>query len=277
MGRAVMARPNKYTVDYFTHDAIASQGKTLTIIENYFGHEGYSAWFKLLENISVNKNHVINVQNSVDMEFLCGKMKFRPERLTEILNKLAELDAIDYDLWKHKIIWCDNFVSRLNTVYEKRHQKLPEKPQLDISKVNSTETPISETETPISETETPISETPCSDNSINNSETPQTILYYTKLYNIKGIVKGNNKKIIDNFQEYIEQTLIPKFPNLNITEQFDKFITYWEEGDKKLTRPKTALLNWLERAEQYRKEHNNGHKPEQTPVRKYKELSELPD
>ena len=257
-----MARPNKYTVDYFTHDAIASQGKTLTIIENYFGHEGYSAWFKLLENISVNKNHVINVQNSVDMEFLCGKMKFKPERLTEILNKLAELDAIDYDLWKHKIIWCDNFVSRLNTVYEKRHQKPPEKPILDITKVNSTITPISDSETPISDSETPISDSSCSDNSINISETPQTKLNYTKLYNIKGIVKGKNQKTVDNFKEYVETTIIKKFPNLNISEQFEKFVTYWEEGNNKLTRPKTAFLNWLETAEQYRKEHNNGHKKE---------------
>ena len=54
-----MARPIKHTVDYFSHDADASEGKTLTILENNFGLEGYAAWFKLLERLSKAENHVM--------------------------------------------------------------------------------------------------------------------------------------------------------------------------------------------------------------------------
>ena len=42
-----MARPKKQTVDYFPH--IIKQGKTMTILENRFGNDGYAFWFKLLE------------------------------------------------------------------------------------------------------------------------------------------------------------------------------------------------------------------------------------
>ena len=42
-----MARPAKLTVDYFPH--IINQGKTIFIIENNYGNDGYAFWFKLLE------------------------------------------------------------------------------------------------------------------------------------------------------------------------------------------------------------------------------------
>ena len=241
-----MARPIKHTVDYFSHDADASVGKTLTILENYFGHEGYSAWFKLLENISVAHNHVIDVHNSVNYEFLCGKMKFKPETLTEILNKMAELEAIDSELWKHKIIWCDNFVTRLSSVYEKRKQELPKKPLLYNKAVVSTDKPITDTDKPITE-----------------SESTQSKLDYIKL---NKIIKGNKKLTLE---EYTEKTLKPLFLNLDLKVQREKFDTYWSEGDRKLTRPKSSFRNWCERAEKYRvedlaKQKNNGHKQETT-------------
>lgn len=244
-----MARPIKHTVDYFSHDADASIGKTITILENYFGHEGYSAWFKLLENISATNNHVIDVRNSVNYEFLCGKMKFKPERLTEILNKMAELDAIDSNLWKLKIIWCDNFVTRLSTVYEKRKQELPNKPLLDNKTVVSGDNPVSDTNNQITDTNNPIVE----------SESTQSKLDYIK---VNKIIKGNKNLTLE---EYTEKTLKPMFPNLDLKVQREKFDTYWSEGNKKLTRPKSAFRNWCERAEKFRLQDltkNNGHKQE---------------
>lgn len=243
-----MARPIKHTVDYFSHDADSSVGKTLTILENYFGHEGYSAWFKLLENISVTHNHVIDVRNSVNYEFLCGKMKFKPEILTEMLNKMAELEAIDSELWKQKIIWCDNFVTRLSSVYEKRKQELPRKPSLDNKTIVSDNNPITDTDNPIFDTNNPIKVT----------ESTQSKLDYIKL---NKIIKGNKNL---TFEDYIEKIIKPLFPNLDLKVQLEKFNTYWSESDKKVTRPKSAFRNWCERAEKYRlvDVQNNGHKQE---------------
>jgi hypothetical protein len=150
-----MARPIKHTVDYFSHDAGSSGGKTLTILENHFGHEGYAVWFKLLENISVAKNHVIDLRNSTDIEYLSGKMRVKPERLLEILDKIASLEAIDRELWNHKIIWCQNFVDRLTDVYDHRKQDTPLRPQLNNKVVNGNINSISTAETQLITTETP--------------------------------------------------------------------------------------------------------------------------
>src|SRR5574343_834122 len=143
-----MARPVKRTVDYFAHDAGASGGKTVTILENHFGFEGYAVWFKCLEIISVTNNHVIDLRNSTDIEYLSGKMRVKPERLLEILDKIAFLKAIDPELWKQHIIWSQNFVDGLSEVYDHRKQDKPQRPQLDNKVVNTNINSVSTTETP---------------------------------------------------------------------------------------------------------------------------------
>lgn len=45
-----------------------------------------------------------------------------------ILQKLADLDAIDKELWKDRLIWSDNFVKNLLTLYSNRKSDLPQKP-----------------------------------------------------------------------------------------------------------------------------------------------------
>ncbi len=125
-----MARPIKQTVDYFSHDADASQGKTLTILENHFGAEGYSVWFKLLETISTTKNHVIYLRNGDETEYLAAKFRIKPDQLMSILTKMADLEAIDKQLFECKIIWCQNFVDRLKDVYDNRRQPLPLRPTI---------------------------------------------------------------------------------------------------------------------------------------------------
>ncbi len=123
-----MARPIKHNADYFPHDADASEKKTITILYNNFGHEGISLWWQLLEKITGVENHVIDTRNPEDLEYWAGKLHLKPERLIEILDKLALLEAIDRDLWSYRVIWCQNLVNRLADVYKKRKQELPNKP-----------------------------------------------------------------------------------------------------------------------------------------------------
>ena len=42
-----MSRPRKAVVDYFPH--YVNHGKTLFILEQKYGNDGYAFWFKLLE------------------------------------------------------------------------------------------------------------------------------------------------------------------------------------------------------------------------------------
>ncbi|MFC1972302.1 Lin1244/Lin1753 domain-containing protein [Chloroflexota bacterium] len=126
-----MPRPLKYTVDYFAHDANAGEGKTLSILFNNFGHEGISAWWLLLERISLTDKHALFIQSQEEVEYLAAKLHFLPERLLVILRKMAELNAIDPTLFEHGIIWSDNFVSRLDPLYSKRKLALPPKPSVN--------------------------------------------------------------------------------------------------------------------------------------------------
>jgi len=121
-----VARPQKQTVDYFPH--YANSGKTIFILENKFGNNGYAFWFKLLELLASTDGHSFRTENSIDWEFLLAKTKVDDKTATEILNTLADLDAIDKELWDKKIIWVQKLVDNLEDVYKKRRVSAPEKP-----------------------------------------------------------------------------------------------------------------------------------------------------
>ena len=46
----------------------------------------------------------------------------------EILDLLVEIKAVDEDLWKSRIIWCQNLVDNLDLVYSRRSTGKPQKP-----------------------------------------------------------------------------------------------------------------------------------------------------
>lgn len=121
-----MSRPEKYTVDYFQHDCIPK--KTLFIIEERYGNDGYAFWYKLLENLGASNRHFLNLNDSTDLKYLASKMKVSESVCSEILDLLSSLHAIDGQLWKKKIVWCQKFVDRLSHIYEKRITEIPQKP-----------------------------------------------------------------------------------------------------------------------------------------------------
>lgn len=121
-----MARPRKNGVDYFSHDT--TSGKTIFTLESQYGNDGYAFWFKLLELLGTQLGHSYNCNNTADWLFLVAKTRITPEKAEDILNTLAQLDAIDDELWNEKIIWSQNFVDRLADVYKKRGTETPQKP-----------------------------------------------------------------------------------------------------------------------------------------------------
>ena len=161
-------RPEKHTVDYFSHDARSGEGKTLTILFNHFGHEGISAWWLLLEAISSTNNHIISIGNTEDIEYLAAKLHFQPERLKEILDKMAILEAIDKDWYSKGYIWSENFVARVKPVYDMRKQKLP-----DIKTIVNTDNSINKQNNSISMpdiTHTKVNKSKVNKTIVNNPE-----------------------------------------------------------------------------------------------------------
>lgn len=113
-----MGRKDKFTVDYFPHNC--NHGKKIFILESRFGNNGYAVWFKTLELLGASNNHFIDCRNTTDWEFMSAKMQIEPDRLQQIYDLLANLKAIDQDLWEHKIIWSNNFIDNLEDVYLRR-------------------------------------------------------------------------------------------------------------------------------------------------------------
>ena len=60
----------------------------------------------------------------------------------------------------------------------------------------------------------------------------------------------------DSLDHYIEE-LRPQYPGLDFDAELVKFNLYWGEGDRKLKRPKLALLNWMNKAKEIKKDGAN--------------------
>jgi len=133
-----MARKQKMTVNYFPH--YVNDGKTIFILESKFGNDGYSFWFKLLEILGKSPKHFYDCRDTYNFNFLLAKTRFTEEKTTEILDLLAGLNAIDEELWKMKIIYSENFIDNLDSVYNRRDTQPATKKEIidnikDLSKV----------------------------------------------------------------------------------------------------------------------------------------------
>jgi len=121
-----VARPQKQTVEYFPH--FVHHRKTLSILEHNWGNNGYAFWFKLLELLGKTEGHYIDCNKQDEWDFLVSYTKSDEETARAVLNKLASIDAIDKELWEHRLIWCQKFVNNLKILYDKRTVDMPEKP-----------------------------------------------------------------------------------------------------------------------------------------------------
>ena len=216
-----MARPAKQTVDYFPHDATASNGKTIFIVEANFGNDGYAFWFKLLELLASTPGHVYDCRNAGTWEFLQAKTRHDADKANKVLDLLSILGAIDLELWRdHRVIWSQNLVDRLADVYKNRRVSAPQKPV--ISNRNPSAAPISTDDNP------PVAVV----------STPKSTQSKVKESKVKKEIKQ------ETFEEFLEKQRLA-FPTLDVNIEWERCKVWWSEGKKELKRPKTALLNWL--------------------------------
>jgi hypothetical protein len=121
-------------------------------LQEEFGNDGYAFWFKLLEHLGTKETLSMDCNDASDWRYFIAKAKVTKEKAEQILDLLAEIGSIDADLWKQKIIWSENFASRLADVYRKRGTETPSKPDFcdrnnttaDISVPESTQSKVKE-------------------------------------------------------------------------------------------------------------------------------------
>ena len=126
-----MARPTKKTIDYFPH--YVNHHSTIFILESKFGNDGYAFWFKTLELLGDSEGMFYDCNNIAKWEFLLAKTHVNENIANEILNILANLEAIDKELWKqNRIIWCQNLVNNVQDAFKRRTLDMPKKPLMQI-------------------------------------------------------------------------------------------------------------------------------------------------
>lgn len=120
-----MARPIKSTVDYFPH--FTDHGKTLFVLQSKWRNDGYAVWFKLLERLGVAAGLHIDLRDDTSLIYLSAYCMVAEDTLLEIIDTLAHLNAIDPDLWQHKIVYCQHLVDNVADAYKRRKDALPTK------------------------------------------------------------------------------------------------------------------------------------------------------
>ena len=90
-------RPIKNTVDFFPH--YVNNGKTMFILQNKFGNDGYAVWFKLLELLSKTENHYFYCRNATDREFLLATMGVSMEVFDKIQIKNKKITLRTIEIW----------------------------------------------------------------------------------------------------------------------------------------------------------------------------------
>jgi hypothetical protein len=133
-----MGRPSKNTVDYFPHDV--KYGETIPILEAHWGNDGYAFWFKLLEMLGGTEGHYIDLRKPITREVLASKTHLDADKCHQILDLLAELGAIDEELWtQHNVVWCQKLVDYFEPIYTKRKTEIPRKPEFSGRKLEQTD------------------------------------------------------------------------------------------------------------------------------------------
>ncbi len=230
-----MARPTKTTVDYFPH--IVNKGKTLFILEENYGNDGYAFWFKILELLASTKNHYYDCNNSTNWQFLLAKTRVSEDIANKILNLLSELDAIDGKLWSKKIIFSQNFIDNIQDVYKRRGVNVITKE--DIMSLCK-QKPLQSDEDVNKKPQTKLNKTKLNKTKLNKTKLNKTKLNKTKFFLSDSDEYRLAKLLLDLIllrnPEY-------KKPNLQF---WTKHIDYMIRIDKRKPEDIEYMINWCQ-------------------------------
>jgi hypothetical protein len=123
-------RPRRHFVDYVLHEV--SQPITVKLIIRQFGHEGYSIFYQLLEHLGSAKYHCVDISNQEELDLLLLELSTEEKTFNKILSFLVNRHYLDAELLEIGIIFSDEFVKSLNTVYV--HRGYPAMTSIDIKK-----------------------------------------------------------------------------------------------------------------------------------------------
>jgi len=121
-------RKEKHTVDYFPH--YVNHKKTMHILQQKYGNDGYAFWFKLLELLGKSEYHVYDLNNTENLLYFYSEVNSTEERGKETLELLARLKAVDPDFYNSGYIYSENFCEGIKDAYRKRTENIKTRQEL---------------------------------------------------------------------------------------------------------------------------------------------------
>ena len=124
-----MARQERNDVDYFPHPV--NHGKKMHYILNKYKNDGYTVWFRLLEELGKADYHYLDLSDEVQIMYLASTFLVTEETLTVIIKDLVKLGEFDKDLFnKEKILFNESFRQSIKDAYKKRNNEIITRPKL---------------------------------------------------------------------------------------------------------------------------------------------------
>lgn len=121
-------RKEKYTVDYFPH--YVNQKRTMTIVQQKYGNDGYAFWFKLLEVLAQSEHHIYDMNTEENALYFYSRVNVPEDLGKEILELLSRLQAIDSELYENGYIFSNNFIKNIEDAYRKRTSEVLKKEEV---------------------------------------------------------------------------------------------------------------------------------------------------
>lgn len=115
-----MAGKPKQSIDFFPH--LLKESTTIKTLEMLYQNNGYAVWFKLLEVLGSSPSHDYQfcAKTKGACKILLDKFKIDGKLMSEILNTLCELDAIDKEKWKNeRILYVPNLLNNIQKMKKK--------------------------------------------------------------------------------------------------------------------------------------------------------------
>jgi len=121
-------RKEKHTIDYFPH--YVNHKKTMHIIEQKYGNNGYAFWFKLLELLGKSEHHIYDMTTEESSLYFYSQVNTTEATGKEVLEMLARLNAIDQELYESGYIYSEKFCENIHDAYRKRSAEMLNKAEV---------------------------------------------------------------------------------------------------------------------------------------------------
>ncbi len=117
-------RPESTNAAYFSHSVHQTDVLKLMVLK--FGFEGYTAYFRLLEQSAKAAYHRIVLQKSIQKEIFLINMGVREEVIDFLISVLLDFDEMDRYQWEsNQIIYLNKFVKQFKKLWYDRGKEVP--------------------------------------------------------------------------------------------------------------------------------------------------------